>query len=110
MGEEMRPFFYIMVVWNDDYIDMMLDITIPSLLAEGNIPDMPNNADSRFIIITTLKDNERIVASEVYKMLSKIITVEFPRAEWLTGKRAYWLKAAMGHQEATKLAIPHSAY
>jgi hypothetical protein len=104
------PFYYVMVVWGDKYVDILLDVALPCLLAPGNLPALTNLRESRFVIMTTPRDRERIAASSIFMSLSSIIRPEFVEAAWFEEDLSYYLKASRGHQEAAKIAAQHGAY
>lgn len=104
------PFYYVMVVWGDKYIDMLLDVALPCLLAPDNLPTLSNLSESRFLIMTRSCDRARIADSQVLKLLNKTITVEFVDSPWIEEDIPYHLKAARGHQEAARMAAKDGAY
>ncbi len=104
------PFYYVMVVWGDKYVDLLLDWALPFLLAPGNLPGLSNLRESKFLFITTRKDAERIRASEPFKVLSSLMPVSFPDAPWIEHNIPYYFKAARGHKEAANLAVEVGAY
>jgi len=105
------PFYYAMVVWGDKYVDMLLDVALPCLLAPGNLPALNNLRDSRFLFMTTPRDRARIAASAIFKILSGVIRPEFVEAPWIEEKDlTFYLKASRGHQEAARVAAEHNAY
>ena len=69
-------FFYAMPVWGDAYVEKLCSVALPSLLAPRNIPSMPNNATSSFVIATTPADEKTIRASAIFKLLERYIRVE----------------------------------
>jgi hypothetical protein len=73
----MIPFFYGIPVWGDAYVEKLCRIAIPSLLAPGNIPAMPNNEVSSFVIVTTPADEMTIRSKAIFKLLESVINVEF---------------------------------
>ena len=99
-----------MVVWGEKYVDMLLDVALPCLLASGNLPALNNLSESRFLIMTTPSDAERIAASPVFKLLGTIVRAEFVDAPWIEGDLTFYLKASRGHQEAARIAAEHGAY
>jgi len=99
------PFYYVIVVWGEEYVDSLLRVTLPCLLAPGNLPALSNLNESRLVFLTTSEDAERIQASPVFARVKELITPLFPDCPWLKNPIPYHLKAARGHQEAAKLAI-----
>jgi len=99
------PFYYVIVVWGEEYVDSLLNVTLPCLLAPGNLPALSNLEESRLVFLTTPQDAARIQAAPIFARLKQWITPLFPDSPWLAEPIPYHLKAARGHQEAAKLAI-----
>jgi hypothetical protein len=71
------PFFYGFPVWGERYIENFCRFTIPSLLSPNNLPGLPNNDVSRFVIVTTLEDAKRLREHSIFRLLTRFIEVEF---------------------------------
>lgn len=71
------PFHIVIVVWGATYVDLMLSVTVPMLLAPGNIPALPNREASEVLICTTPEDEAAIRASTLFAQLAAMITVTF---------------------------------
>ncbi len=104
------PFYYVMVVWGDKYVDMLLGVTLPCLMAPGNLPAMPNRQASRFLIMTTEKDRARISSSPVFAALDATVKVQFVPAPWIEDDASRYVKASRGHQEGARLAAENGAW
>jgi hypothetical protein len=53
----------ITMVWGDRYVDDLLEITIPALLAPGNLPAFAEEFDTQFVIVTETRLYDRIARS-----------------------------------------------
>ena len=104
------PFYYVMVVWGKKYVDMLLDLALPTFLSPGNLPALSNLKESRFLILTTPTDRERIEAAAIFKMLSTVIEPVFVDSPWIAENIPYHLKAARGHCEAAEIAAKGDGY
>jgi hypothetical protein len=104
------PFYYVIVVWGQEYVDMFLDIALPCYLSPGNLPALSNLKESRFLILTTPQDAERISRSPIYKLLSNVITTVFVDSPWIDYDLPYHLKAARGHRAAAEIAAQNEGY
>jgi len=78
----MRPFYFGVVLWGEEFLGYFLDYCLPSLLAPGNIPALENKADSRFLIYTTAEDWAVMRGQPVFALLAKQI-----EPVWLEMKR-----------------------
>ena len=74
--EKLRILFSL-VLWGDNYIENFLDLCLPSMLAEGNFANLPNNRISKFEIRTTPEDKNRLLKNRAFQYLQQNITVEF---------------------------------
>lgn len=104
------PFYYVMVVWGGHYLDMFLELALPSFLAPGNLPAMSNRAESRFLIFTTPEGRARIAAAPVFRRLQEVIEPVFVDSPWLNDKMPYHLKAAQGHRHGAEIAAAGEGY
>ena len=105
MSADSLPFYYVIVVWGEEYVDSLLRVTLPCLLAPGNLPALSNLNESRLVFLTTPEDAARIQASPAFTRIKELVTPIFPDCPWLKRPIPYRLKAARGHQEGAKLAI-----
>lgn len=60
-------------VWGTDYVELFLDVTLPSLLAPGNLPSLTSLESSLYEIYTTELDRSRIESSPVYQALCSLM-------------------------------------
>jgi len=104
------PFYYVMVVWGEKYVESLLKITLPCLMAPGNLPALSNLEESRFLIITTPEDALKIAAAPVYSSLRGAIDTQILMPQWLDDNLQYHLKAARGHMMAAELAVKNGAF
>ncbi len=104
------PFFYVMVVWGESYVDMFLDIALPTFMSPGNLPALSNLKESRFLILTTPADRVRIEAAPIFKKLCMVIEPVFVDSPWMGQNIPYHLKAARGHRAAAEIAAQGDGY
>lgn len=74
-----RGFCFAVVLWEEPFRDLFLQLCLPSLLAPGNIPALDERvrAASQFLICTTAADAEFIAAHPAFGALAELITPEF---------------------------------
>lgn len=51
-----RPIYFIVVVWGERFRSYLTDYCIPSFLSPNNIPKLINNRNNKFLICTTIED------------------------------------------------------
>ena len=81
------PLHFVTPVWGKAYTRTFLEVTLPTLLAPGNIPAVPNLADCAYRIHTTPADAETIIGSAAYARLSALLQVEFTYIPQLDGNK-----------------------
>jgi hypothetical protein len=67
---------YTLAVWGRDYVSDFIAMCLPSMLIEGNLLDLPNNAHSKFLVYTRDEDRPQIEASDEFRFLCSLISVE----------------------------------
>lgn len=67
----------IVPVWGESYTRLFTELSLPTLLAAGNIPALPHPDRHVFAIYTTTDDRRRIEASPAFARLVSSIKVEF---------------------------------
>jgi len=63
-------FHFLLPVWGESYVDLFLDIVLPSHLAPGNIPGLERKNDSLYRIFTRPQDVTRIEGHPAFQHLS----------------------------------------
>lgn len=71
------PFYFLVVFWDKKHRGYFVDLSLPSLLAENNIPALENREDARFLICTTRADWEALREEAVFKLLSSYVQPVF---------------------------------
>ncbi len=115
-----RPFRLLTVVWGDRFIDVFLNVTLPSLFSPGNLPAFVGGWEARYLIYTSERDAERIKASSAFARLSALLPVDVStvsEADMAQDKyQLHWLLWTRGHHEAAAanavliLLIPDNIY
>ncbi len=62
-AQRKEPARIITMVWGERYIDDLLSMTIPALMAPGNLPAFVEHFDSELVIVTELRFFDRIIAA-----------------------------------------------
>lgn len=104
-----KPFFFIVVVWGDAYVDMLLQVSLRCFLSPQNIPGLSNLDASKFIFVSTKKDYLKISQSAIFKQLETYIEPMFLELD-MTGDETVYTRATMGYEQATQVACQHKAY
>lgn len=64
-------------VWGESFINAFLELSLPTLLAPGNIPALANEFAVTFVFLTRLSDREVFEASPAFQRLQQYCAVEF---------------------------------
>jgi len=73
---EPRTLIMATAVWGDWYIDLYLDVNLPTLLAPGNLPALARYAEITYVIFTRAADSARIDAAPQIALLRRMMDVE----------------------------------
>ena len=92
MSSDLSPsaeprFFFLMPVWGETFVNYLLTFALPTLLAPGNLPWLPNRAQSQFIFLTTEEDEARIRASHLFGILDSLVPIKFIDLTFYKGSR-----------------------
>ena len=93
-------FHIITPVWGAKYVDLFLDLTLPTLLAPGNLPSLP--ADKcLYQIFTSSEDVDRLIQAPVFKRLDRLMQVSIRRIDGMPGGHPYSTMSAC-HERAMR--------
>src|SRR3990167_2945386 len=102
-------FYFIVVVWGDVYVDMLLQVSLRCFLSPKNIPGLTNLSESRFIFVTTKQDFSRISQSLIFKKLESYIQPIFLEID-MSGDETIHARMTMGYELASRLSYEQKAY
>lgn len=77
----MRPFQFSVIAWGDAYVDLLLNVSLPTQLSAGNLPAVPVVPGSLFRIYTTDAHLERIRSSPAFQRVSALMPTRLTRIE-----------------------------
>jgi hypothetical protein len=72
----MRPFHVITGVWGDEYTTLFLRAALPTQLTPGNLAQLIDGTDSRYLVHTTAADAARIAAHPAWRRLQALLAAE----------------------------------
>lgn len=72
-----KPIYFGIAIWGEDFCKKFLENCLASLLANGNIPALPNNGHNKFLFCTTPNDWEWLKSQPLFILLSQYLTAEF---------------------------------
>jgi len=68
---------YLLAVWGEQFIRQFMDLSLRTLLSQGNIPAMAAEADSTFTFLTRRADRKIFANHPMFKRLEAFCRVEF---------------------------------
>lgn len=95
-------FCILMAVWGEKYCRDFLNLSLPSLLAPGNIPALAKNNPTKFIFLTRLCDVRAIKNNPIYLKLAMFCEVEFISIEDLIVFGNYSTTLTLAYDRAIK--------
>lgn len=72
----MTNYCFITPVWGEKYLDIFLNISLPTQLASNNLPKIANHQEVAYLIYTCPQDVSRLEASPIIARLAKILRTE----------------------------------
>lgn len=59
----------ITIVWGESHLDDLLSVTLPALIAPGNLPALVQSFDCEFVLVTETKLFERVRNAPVFRQI-----------------------------------------
>lgn len=113
-------FHLILTVWGQAYINLFLNVSLPSLLAEGNLPALYSSGKNDFYIYTRKEDIGQFEANKAFSRCKDYLNViyvnineEFPGGNsWtiMTDCHNHAVRLAYKQQAAIVILIPDFIY
>ena len=78
----LRPFYFYVVFWGEQFRDYFLDLCLPSLLSPENIPALTGGRANRLLIATTREDWEKVRTAPIFREAMDVVEpvwIEMPR-------------------------------
>ncbi|MBI5346630.1 MAG: hypothetical protein HZB76_05775 [Chlamydiae bacterium] len=111
MKDEKIKFSIINIVWGNDYLDLFLNIIIPSYLSKNNIPFCSKIYDIQFNIYTAIEDVIKIKSHKSYLKLQEFVVINvFPiiTSNLLKENNKYSVKGFCQSAALKKAAAEHT--
>lgn len=105
-----RPFHFVTALWGARFVDLFVDLIIPTQLSAGNLPVFA--ADGRYVIYTTPADAGRMARHPAINRLRALMPVEFFTADLspaLAAHDSYEIMSVF-HRHAVRRAAAEGAY
>jgi hypothetical protein len=102
----MLRFHILFPVWGDPYIDLMVNIAIPTLLFQGNIPALRARHECKVVFFTRQGEEAKIRSAASVARLAEIAPIEFVHFDPNSERHAYMAMSKahiLGGIEAKKL-------
>ncbi len=96
------------VVWGEEYLKTFIDLSIPSQLSKGNIPDIPKDVQAIYRIYIDRTAKDKFLQSHAFQSLKSHIEVELCDIQTLAYITGYKILAAC-HSDSIKKAVQESA-
>jgi glycosyltransferase involved in cell wall biosynthesis len=100
-GQKMPARFHLITpVWSAKYVDLFVNLTLPTLLSPGNLPSLPREK-CFYQIFTRLEDLERLVQAPAFKKLEKLMQVSIRQIDSMAQAHPYSVMSAC-HERAMR--------
>lgn len=107
--KKLPALYFIVVVWGDEYVDMLLQVALRCFLSPKNIPGLGNLHESRFVFVTTKQDYSKISGSPIFRKLESYIQPVFLELD-MSGDESIHARMTMGYEIASKLCCEKNTY
>jgi hypothetical protein len=92
----------LLAVWGEHFIDDFLQLSLPSLLAPGNMPALAAGHDTRFVFLTRLQDVPVFERNPAFQLLKTICPIEFLSIEDLIVQGGYSATLTLAFDRAVR--------
>jgi hypothetical protein len=99
---------FALVAWGQDYVRDFLEVSLPTLLAEGNIAAGEGLDGSQFLVLTDPVDFPTFQAHPLFGRLQRTLPTEFIDISRLRGGRDKYRVASRCQMEALRRSVVHS--
>lgn len=107
---QVRPFYFVSVVWGERYRNYFLEYCLPSLLAPDNIPGLAGLRSAYYVLATTASDWDAMRGTAIFRELERHATPIFLELPPCPESRPYWRQAILGHKLCCELIVAQKAY
>jgi len=107
---ELRPFYFVLVVWGRQYRDYFLNYCLPSLLSPENIPSLKGRREMRYLIATTKEDWDAITSTVNFRELQRHAAVAFVQLPPCPPDLPFWRQNIVGHKLCCDIIFQERGY
>jgi hypothetical protein len=108
--QEMRPFYFLVVMWGKRFRDYLVDYCLPSLLSPGNIPSLIRGPAHKFLICTTPEDWRAMQDLPIFRLLREYVEPVLIEIRPPPPGRSACEHMGVGHKLATEMCFRDGAY
>lgn len=108
---------FVMAVWGPEYVGKFLNIALPTLMADGNVPAVAKLARTRFLLITRESDVAMVREDALFAKLSTLVELsvatfvpEGSRYSALSHAHMVAVASASEHGEAAVFLTPDAIF
>jgi hypothetical protein len=105
-----RPFYFIVVLWGQDYTRCFLEYCVASLLAPGNLPSLRTQRRSKFLIATTPDDWRYMQTTAIFREMARHVDPVFLEIPPCPAGTWGCIHMGKGHLLACRMAYQDKAY
>ena len=105
-----RPFYFIVVLWGEQFRKYFLDYCVPSLLSPGNLPALNTSRPSKFLIATRPQDWAVMAETRIFQSLKRYVEPVFIEIPACPSDRSGCQHMGIGHSIACDIAHRDKAF
>jgi len=105
-----RSFYFIVVLWGEQFRKYFLDYCVPSLLSPGNLPALNTSRPSKFLIATRPEDWAAMAETKIFQSLKRYLEPVFVEIPVCPPDRSGCQHMGVGHRLACAIAHHDKAF
>lgn len=109
-ADSLRPFYFYVVFWGEQFRDYFLELCLPSLLSPNNIPALANRKRSRLLIAAPRADWEAIQQEPIFRRLKSHMEPVWLEMAVPGPDDSKMLVMSKGQKAAVEMAFRDAAY
>lgn len=107
--KDLRPFYFIVVYWGDQFRNYLINYCLPSLMSPNNIPAIAAMEGNKFLFCTTSEDWNAITQTSIFLNLQRYIEPYFIEIPAAPDGKSGCEHMGVGHKLAAQMAFQDKA-
>lgn len=110
LPKDMKPIYFNVVVWGDEFRDNFVDYFLPSLLSANNLPVLTLGRQNKFLICTTARDWGAMRQTASFRSMERYVEPVFIEIPFPEPGQSGPKHMGIGHKPATEMMFRDRVY